>query len=188
MEEADYLAARREVREWSFGSTLLNGWATLFGAAALLSVISRILLLTRQHRVMWILLLLLLLLAAALGLAVRSWRRRARLGGKPQFLRLEEAGIRYCLAGAGEGFVGYDGLQFVNLRGGNFPTKMLLQYREPGQTGVLPQKITLDLGKIRPLPGQGSRLWRDSASEAMKVAEEIRRRCKPGQLYGKLVF
>ncbi|WP_164726842.1 hypothetical protein [Eikenella corrodens] len=41
MEKQDYLACRKTVREWEAGKGLLNGWATVFGGLALLTIIGR---------------------------------------------------------------------------------------------------------------------------------------------------
>ena len=103
-------------------------------------------------------------------------------------MRLEEEGIRYCLSGTGEGFMAYEWLQFVNLRGGNFPSKLLLQYRMPEQAGVVPQTLSLNLNRIKPSSAAGNQVWLNSAGNALELAEEIRNRCRPGQLYDKLMY
>lgn len=115
------------------------------------------------------------------------WWKHKRTGVR-EFVRLEEEGIRYCLSGAGEGFVAYEWLQFVNLRGGSFPSKLLLQYRMPEQAGGVPQTLSLNLNRIKPLSEAGNRVWLNGAGNALALAEEIRNRCRPGQLYGKLVY
>ncbi|AZR59792.1 hypothetical protein [Eikenella corrodens] len=129
---------------------------------------------------------ILVLLAVAVCRLV-WWRHNNRTGVR-EFVRLEEEGIRYCLSGAGEGFVAYEWLQFVNLRSGNFPGKLLLQYRMPEQVGVVPQTLSLNLNRIKPSSAAGNRVWLNGAGNALELAEEIRNRCRPGQLYGKLVY
>ncbi len=84
--------------------------------------------------------------------------------------------------------VAYEWLQFVNLRGGNFPNKLLLQYRMPEQAGVVPQTLSLNLNRIKPSSAAGNQVWLNSAGNALELAEEIRNRCQPGQLYGKLMY
>ena len=185
MENQDYLACRKTIQEWEVGKGLLNGWATVFGVLALLTIIGRTALLFRQYQVTVLYSGILLLLAVAVCRLVR-WRRK-RTGAR-EFVRLEEEGIRYCLSGAGEGFVAYEWLQFVNLRGGNFPGKLLLQYRIPEQAGGVPQTLSLNLNRIKPLSEAGNRVWLNGAGNALALAEEIRNRCRPGQLYGKLVY
>ena len=185
MENQNYLACRKTVREWEVGKGLLNGWATVFGVLASLTIIGRTALLFGQYQTTVLYSGILLLLAVAVWRLVR-WRRK-RTGAR-EFVRLEEEGIRYCLSGAGEGFVAYEWLQFVNLRGGNFPSKLLLQYRMPEQAGGVPQTLSLNLNRIKPLSESGNRVWLNGAGNALALAEEIRNRCRPGQLYGKLVY
>ena len=185
MENHDYLSCRKEIREWEFGRGLLNGWATVFGVLALLTIIGRTALLFGQYQTTVLYSGILLLLAVAVCRLV--WWRRKRTRAR-EFVRLEEEGIRYCLSGAGEGFVAYEWLQFVNLRGGNFPGKLLLQYRMPEQAGGVPQTLSLNLNQIKPLSEAGNRVWLNSAGNALELAEEIRNRCQPGQLYGKLMY
>ena len=187
MENHDYLSCRKEIREWEFGRGLLNGWATVFGAAALLTILGRIVLQSGQYRITVVHLGILLLLALAVCRLV-WWRWHGKRTGTREFVRLEEEGIRYCLSGAGEGFVAYEWLQFVNLRGGNFPSKLLLQYRMPEQAGGVPQTLSLNLNRIKPLSESGNRVWLNGAGNALALAEEIRNRCRPGQLYGKLGY
>lgn len=185
MENQDYLACRKTVREWEVGKGLLNGWATVFGVLASLTIIGRTALLFRQYQATILYSGILLLLAVAIC-RLMWWRRKGT--GAREFVRLEEEGIRYCLSGAGEGFVAYEWLQFVNLRGGNFPSKLLLQYRMPEQAGGVPQTISLNLNRIKPLSEAGNRVWLNSAGNTLALADEIRNRCRPGQLYGKLVY
>ena len=130
MENQNYLACRKTVREWEVSKGLLNGWATVFGVLASLTIIGRTALLFGQYQTTVLYSGILLLLAVAVC-RLMWWRRKGT--GAREFVRLEEEGIRYCLSGAGEGFVAYEWLQFVNLRGGNFPSKLLLQYRIPGE-------------------------------------------------------
>lgn len=132
MENQNYLACRKTVREWEVGKGLLNGWATVFGVLAFLTIIGRTALLFRQYQATILYSGILLLLAVAIC-RLMWWRRKGT--GAREFVRLEEESIRYCLSGAGEGFMAYEWLQFVNLRGGNFPGKLLLQYRMPEQAG-----------------------------------------------------
>ncbi|WP_153705454.1 MULTISPECIES: hypothetical protein [Eikenella] len=120
MENHDYLSCRKEIREWEFGRGLLNGWATVFGAAALLTILAQIALLSGQYRITVLHLGILLLIAVAVCRLV-WWQWHGKRTGPREFVRLEEEGIRYCLSGAGEGFVAYEWLQFVNLWGGIFP-------------------------------------------------------------------
>ena len=185
VENQDYLACRKTVREWEVGKGLLNGWATVFGVLALLTIIGRTALLFGQYQTTVLYSGILLLLAVAVY-RLMWWRRKGT--GAREFVRLEEEGVRYYLSGAGEGFVAYEWLQFVNLRGGNFPSKLLLQYRIPEQAGGVPQTISLNLNRIKPLSEAGNRVWLNSAGNALALAEEIRNRCRPGQLYGKLVY
>lgn len=76
--------------------------------------------LSGQYRITVLHLGILLLLAVAVCRLV-WWRWHGKRTGPREFMRLEEEGIRYCLSGAGEGFVAYEWLQFVNLRGEIFP-------------------------------------------------------------------
>ena len=185
MENQNYLACRKTVREWEVSKGLLNGWATVFGVLASLTIIGRTALLFGQYQTTVLYSGILLLLAVAVC-RLMWWRRKGT--GAREFVRLEEEGIRYCLSGAGEGFVAYEWLQFVNLRGGNFPSKLLLQYRMPEQAGGMPQMLSLNLNRIKPLSESGNRVWLNGAGNALALAEEIRNRCRPGQLYGKLVY
>ena len=185
MENQNYLACRKTVREWEVSKGLLNGWATVFGVLASLTIIGRTALLFGQYQTTVLYSGILLLLAVAVC-RLMWWRRKGT--GAREFVRLEEEGIRYCLSGAGEGFVAYEWLQFVNLLGGNFPSKLLLQYRMPEQAGGVPQTISLNLNRIKPLSEAGNRVWLNSAGNALALAEEIRNRCRPGQQYGKLVY
>ena len=185
MENQNYLACRKTVREWEVSKGLLNGWATVFGVLASLTIIGRTALLFGQYQTTVLYSGILLLLAVAVCWLM-WWRRKGT--GAREFVRLEEEGIRYCLSGAGEGFVAYEWLQFVNLRGGNFPSKLLLQYRMPEQAGGVPQTLSLNLNRIKPLSESGNRVWLNGAGNALALAEEIRNRCWPGQLYGKLVY
>ena len=185
MENQNYLACRKTVREWEVSKGLLNGWATVFGVLASLTIIGRTALLFGQYQTTVLYSGILLLLAVAVC-RLMWWRRKGT--GAREFVRLEEEGIRYCLSGAGEGFVAYEWLQFVNLRGGNFPGKLLLQYRMPEQAGGMPQMLSLNLNRIKPLSESGNRVWLNGAGNALALAEEIRNRCRPGQLYGKLVY
>ena len=187
MGNQDYLICRKTVREWEAGKGLLNGWATVFGVLALLTIIGRTALLFRQYQATILYSGILLLLAVAVCRLV-WWRWHGKRTGPREFVRLEEEGVRYYLSGAGEGFVAYEWLQFVNLRGGNFPSKLLLQYRMPEQAGGVPQTLSLNLNQIKPLSEAGNRVWLNSAGNALALAEEIRNRCRPGQLYGKLVY
>lgn len=187
MGNQDYLICRKTVREWEAGKGLLNGWATVFGVLALLTIIGRTALLFRQYQATILYSGILLLLAVAVCRLV-WWRWHGKRTGPREFVRLEEEGVRYYLSGAGEGFVAYEWLQFVNLRGGNFPSKLLLQYRIPEQAGGVPQTLSLNLNQIKPLSEAGNRVWLNSAGNALALAEEIRNRCRPGQLYGKLVY
>ena len=185
MENQNYLACRKTVREWEVSKGLLNGWATVFGVLASLTIIGRTALLFGQYQTTVLYSGILLLLAVAVC-RLMWWRRKGT--GAREFVRLEEEGIRYCLSGAGEGFVAYEWLQFVNLRGGNFPSKLLLQYRMPEQAGGVPQTLSLNLNRIKPLSESGNRVWLNGAGNALALAEEIRNRCQLGQLYGKLVY
>ena len=157
----------------------------MFGVLASLTIIGRTALLFGQYQTTVLYSGILLLLAVAVC-RLMWWRRKGT--GAREFVRLEEEGIRYCLSGAGEGFVAYEWLQFVNLRGGNFPSKLLLQYRMPEQAGGVPQTLSLNLNRIKPLSESGNRVWLNGAGNALALAEEIRNRCRPGQLYGKLVY
>ena len=185
MENQNYLAYRKTIQEWEVGKGLLNGWATVFGVLALLTIIGRTALLFRQYQATILYSGILLLLAVAVC-RLMWWRRKGT--GAREFVRLEEEGIRYCLSGVGEGFVAYEWLQFVNLRGGNSPSKLLLQYRMPEQAGGVPQTLSLNLNRIKPLSESGNRVWLNGAGNALALTEEIRNRCRPGQLYGKLVY
>ena len=187
MGNQDYLICRKTVREWEVGKGLLNGWATVFGGLALLTIIGRTALLFGQYQATILYSGILLLLAVAVCRLV-WWRWHGKRTGPREFVRLEEEGVRYYLSGAGEGFVAYEWLQFVNLRGGNFPSKLLLQYRMPEQAGGVLQTLSLNLNQIKPLSEAGNRVWLNSAGNALALAEEIRNRCRPGQLYGKLVY
>ncbi len=187
MENQNYLACRKTIQEWEVGKGLLNGWATVFGVLALLTIIGRTALLFRQYQATILYSGILLLLAVAVCRLV-WWRWHGKRTGPREFVRLEEEGVRYYLSGAGEGFVAYEWLQFVNLRGGNFPSKLLLQYRMPEQAGGVPQTLSLNLNRIKPLSESGNRAWLNGAGNALALAEEIRNRCRPGQLYGKLVY
>ena len=94
MENQDYLACRKTVREWEVGKGLLNGWAIVFGVLALLTIIGRTALLFGQYQTTVLYSGILLLLAVAVCRLV--WWRRKRTGAR-EFVRLEEEGIRYCL-------------------------------------------------------------------------------------------
>ena len=187
MENQNYLACRKTVREWEVSKGLLNGWATVFGVLASLTIIGRTALLFGQYQATILYSGILLLLAVAVCRLV-WWRWHGKRTGPCEFVRLEEEGVRYYLSGAGEGFVAYEWLQFVNLRGGNFPSKLLLQYRMPEQAGGVLQTLSLNLNQIKPLSEAGNRVWLNSAGNALALAEEIRNRCRPGQLYGKSVY
>ena len=93
MENQNYLAYRKTIQEWEVGKGLLNGWATVFGVLALLTIIGRTALLFRQYQATILYSGILLLLAVAVY-RLMWWRRKGT--GAREFVRLEEEGIRYC--------------------------------------------------------------------------------------------
>ena len=52
----------------------------------------------------------------------------------------------------------------------------------------VPQTLSLNLNRIKPSSAAGNQVWLNSAGNALELAEEIRNRCQPGQLYGKLMY
>lgn len=75
MENQDYLACRKTVREWEVGKGLLNGWATVFGVLASLTIIGRTALLFGQYQATILYSGILLLLAVAVY-RLMWWRRK----------------------------------------------------------------------------------------------------------------
>ena len=80
MENQNYLACRKTVREWEVGKGLLNGWATVFGVLAFLTIIGRTALLFRQYQATILYSGILLLLAVAVY-RLMWWRRKGTRHG-----------------------------------------------------------------------------------------------------------